>query len=154
VESHAPPVIAPPRAAIQALAVGDHAHRARVVLVPVDLRVLVAALVLEEHEAGSHRRLRGTGHGDRLAIEGELLARGHGRGYAMQLFYVAKTCGHQQGTIRQPVDEARAAGIHVFLQPRRQGSVHRRNVVEDEVALFHDSRVSDSHATTEDQCQE
>ena len=107
----------------------------------MNLRVLVATLVAQEHEAGRHRRARHPGHGHRLAVEGQLFARTQRGHDAMQLFDVAEARGDQHGIARQPVDEARAARVQVVLESRGEGGVDRGDVVEDEVAAFFDGGV-------------
>jgi hypothetical protein len=147
-------VVAPGQLAVLALARGQHAHRARGEIVVEDLRLFVAALVAQECEAGSHRRLRRARRGHGLAEERELLARAQWRGDAMQLLGVAEARGDQQGIIRQPVDETGAARVQVIVEPRGEWCVHARYIVEHQVAAFLDGGVRHCRDARGQDCQE
>ncbi len=107
----------------------------------MDLRVLVATLVAQEHEAGRHRRARHPRHGHRLAVEGELFARAQRGHDAMQLFDVAEARGDQQAS---PGSQSTKLAPREFRYSSRRavrGGFDRRNVVEDQVAAFFDGGV-------------
>src|SRR6185503_15338711 len=106
-------------------------------LIGVELAVLVAPLVLEEHEPGrpgSGRR--GAGARDGVVKERELLAVAHRGCDSMHLFRIAETGRHEHAAVGQPVEKGRSPRLLVALEPRRQRGVTRRDAFEYQTAAL------------------
>src|SRR5256885_13411219 len=126
VEGHAPPVVGPHRAAVNEGPVGELAHAAAAVV--VQLRILIASLILQEHEAAAAtRRARPL---DRILVEGELLTHAERGGNAVQLLAVAEARRDEQAPVGEPVEEARLPRLLVALEPRHERRIRERNALE------------------------
>ena len=131
VEGHAPAVVGPHRAAVDEGPVGELTHVAAAAVV-VHLRVLIASLILQEHEAAAAaRRARPL---DRVLVEGELLTHAERGGNAVQLLAVAEARRDQQSPVGEPVEERRLPRLLVALEPRHERRIRERNALEHEIA--------------------
>src|SRR5262249_38215571 len=111
-------------------------HAAVRVSVEVDLRVLVAALVLQEYETFGIRRLRHARVAHRLGIERELLASAHWRRHAMHLIGVSETGRDEHAAVRLPIEKRRAPRLQISMYALDERRVTRRDAIEDEIAAL------------------
>ncbi|WP_411833639.1 hypothetical protein [Pseudoxanthomonas mexicana] len=122
-------------AVLAALAVGQQRGAAGLHVEPVQLRELVAALVLGEHEAFPPRARRRRHHaGDRLGVEGQLLAHAQRLADAVHLAGLGEARADQQAAVRGPAADAGAAGVLVAVQALEQFGRDLRHVLADAVA--------------------
>src|SRR5215203_5474551 len=115
---------------MQRFAIGKEANAAIRVAV-VNLRVLVATLILEEYEAAAAPHLRCTRYAHRLGIESELLSHAKRGGNAVHLFRIAETCCDEHATVRQPVEKFGATRVEVAIDALGERGVRSRNSLQD-----------------------
>ena len=133
VESHAAAVVGPDGAAVNEAALGERTRGPGGRLV-VDLRVLIAPLILQEREAAAAQR--SARPFDRVLVERELLAHAERNGHAVQLVGVGEARPDQHAAVGEPVEKGRLARLLVARRARRECRVGDGDVLEDETAAL------------------
>src|SRR5690606_21348199 len=119
-------------AVLAALAVGEQGGLARARIEPVQLRELVAAAVLAEHESVARRAGRGDAHaGDGLGIERQLLAHGQRFADAVHLAGLGEAGGDEQAALAGPAIDRGAARVLVAVEPLDEFGGDLRDVLGD-----------------------
>ena len=122
---------------LRALAVGQQGDVAVGVVEPVQLRELVAALVLREYEAVlCGLRRRGRDAAQRLGIERQLFAHAQRLADAVRLIGFGETGADEQAAVLRPAGDTGAAGVLVAVEAVDEVLRNRRNVFADAVACL------------------
>src|SRR5690606_32809607 len=124
-------------AVLAALAVGEQGGLARLRVEPVQLRELVAAAILAEHETLVRRPRRRHGHaGDGLRIESELLAHAQGFADAVHLAGFGEAGGDEQTAVAGPATDPGTARVLVAVEAFDELGRDLGDVLGDAVALL------------------